>query len=394
MGGTYHRLLKTNEILEGYKLIFLFTKLCEELKIKPFAVAGTLLGIIRNNAIIPCDFDFDVGLVTDSIIILLENKEFALNKYGLDIHYGGYLLRCNSVNLKTIFWLDIYEYAEEVLTNNKVRYCATTKVDTYNNKYEYFNKKDLFPLTKTYIGNKKILIYIPHIPKKYLKRYYQRGKYIIYPYKITLPKVILHMYRDYYKHNDLNHIISYKKLYNNNCLFVSDKNIEIWKNIINSDIYLNDIKKKNIKKNLSHYTLKNNIEKIKHNFSITSIIFISMYLIPFTIFNRIKIKKYTICFVMVELIKLYLQNYNLHKIVSNSNKTIKIVGNRQWLSFLDYNMDNKFIISYASIIIFNKINKKKKDIFSVFILIVATLQKINSTFFLLEKNFGIPPKLM
>lgn len=34
MGGTYNRLLKIKEILEGYKLIFLFTKLCEELKIR------------------------------------------------------------------------------------------------------------------------------------------------------------------------------------------------------------------------------------------------------------------------------------------------------------------------------------------------------------------------
>lgn len=180
-----------------YYLLEKMDKIFRTNNIKYWIDAGTLLGAVRHNGIIPWDDDIDICIMIDNKDKFLAlRKEF--NNYGIDMqHYWAdyklFLINGNNIkpNNRNWEWTDKdgkivnddfnikYKYPfidimfmikkddNYIYHNDKIR---------YNFPKHYYESGDLFPL-KEYKFN-KINVYGPNNPYPYLNRCYPDWKQV------------------------------------------------------------------------------------------------------------------------------------------------------------------------------------------------------------------------
>jgi glycosyltransferase involved in cell wall biosynthesis len=144
--------------LENLKDVY---RICNELKIPVFPFAGTLLGIIREDAFIAHDDDMDFGIYPNTykpeLIQALISEGFKLS-LTIGKEDNGYELRFFKRNIQ----IDLF------LFYNKDNYMTTYVYDNSGNSYEM--KFNPFNLTKYFFKNFKIAV--PDFPKDFLCEHY------------------------------------------------------------------------------------------------------------------------------------------------------------------------------------------------------------------------------
>jgi len=196
--------------LKMYETLKEIIEIFSKNNIKYFMMSGSLLGLRRNNKIIPYDNDIDIGIMIndyDKVLKLgYKEKRNGKNKCGF------------TYKMIDIFTFNFYDNNEISLHFNKFRASFIN---------EYFYKDELFPLKKKLFG--KILVTIPNNPDKYLYRAF--GKDCLCNKKIKYSKIPRNDPNLPISSNDLKYIIYYQKF----------KTIFNLKNIIYYTKYDNDI---------------------------------------------------------------------------------------------------------------------------------------------------------
>ena len=167
-------------------------KIFEKHNIKYWAIAGTLLGSIRECKIIEHDDDIDLGLLKEEFLKLQNNENNIindLNNEGLHLLIKNPELNQNSIVSKRINndyekITQITNVIKDAINNAKetglIDIMAIEKMDgKYFYAYDehrsvwvnsWFYENELYPLKKGKLNNLKINI--PNIPVKYLERVY------------------------------------------------------------------------------------------------------------------------------------------------------------------------------------------------------------------------------
>lgn len=130
------------------EIIILF----EKAKIKYFLLGGSLLGLQRDNKIIPYDNDIDIGIMLKDY-----NRAKSINnslKERRGKHRGaGFQYKC----------VDIFSFVKI-----KNKFCFYYKGYRASFVHQFFNSDELFPLKRKKFGN--LMVYIPNKPNNYLYR--------------------------------------------------------------------------------------------------------------------------------------------------------------------------------------------------------------------------------
>lgn len=147
-----HLILNRRQLNDTRDLLEKFIEVADELDIKYFAVAGTLLGTIRNGGLIPFDDDVDLGILEEDMIKIHKYED---NQYYFDLTTFGFKFKKKNTEI----FIDIFVFEK--------------KDDEYkiiNNLWpnEIFKLNELQPLKKKYFGD--IKINVPNQPIKYLDR--------------------------------------------------------------------------------------------------------------------------------------------------------------------------------------------------------------------------------
>ena len=143
-----------------YEMLYRFSKALEELNLKYWLVGGTLIGAIRESAILSWDKDADVGMLEKDRKKLWKNK-IILHKWGLKTNYTDSIYR---IDFKDVY-MDIFTYE---FRNG--RYQDIHEQNRYRWPNDYFKKHQLFPLTTARFGPLKSPV--PSLSKVYLKQLY------------------------------------------------------------------------------------------------------------------------------------------------------------------------------------------------------------------------------
>lgn len=160
------------------ELIDIFKKLkivLEKHKIKYWAIGGTLLGIIRNNEMIPWDDDMDLGMLKTDFLKLKYDKHVHkdLNEIGLYVGNVRDKYRLFKIKKKN-------EHDDYSVNNIFIDIFCMELIDDYyvflneherelwpNSKFKY---NELFPLKTSYINN--ISIKIPNNSLEYINTHF------------------------------------------------------------------------------------------------------------------------------------------------------------------------------------------------------------------------------
>lgn len=143
-----------------YEMLFRFSKVIKLLNLKYWLNCGSLLGAIRETAILSWDKDVDIGMLEIDRLKLWKNKKI-LKNFGLRTNYADSIFRIGFKNV----YMDVFSYKlidgvyKEIHRKNRKRW-----------PNEYFKKSELFPLKKTKFGLLKSPI--PNKSKNYLSRAY------------------------------------------------------------------------------------------------------------------------------------------------------------------------------------------------------------------------------
>ena len=143
-----HLILNKSQLTETKELFLKFKDLANMFNIDYFAIAGTLIGAVRNGGLLPFDDDIDVG-------IFMKDYD-KLNNYDDGIYYisniiFGFKLRKRGSDM----FIDIM-----VFEFNHDKYKITNGV-FYN---EYFNLDEIMPLKKMMYSDTVI-----NVPNKYIQ---------------------------------------------------------------------------------------------------------------------------------------------------------------------------------------------------------------------------------
>ena len=170
-------------------------KIFEKHNIEYWAIAGTLLGSIREHNIIEHDDDIDLGLLKEDFLKLQNNENNIIN----DLNNEGLHLLIENPELKSN--AIVSKRKNNDYTKNKISTGNTNAleeatriagetiridimaIENIDGKYTYsydehrtmwsnswFNENELYPLKKGILNNLKINI--PNTPEKYLERVY------------------------------------------------------------------------------------------------------------------------------------------------------------------------------------------------------------------------------
>jgi len=166
-------LYTTLEILKKSNLVFWVTN-------------GTLLGLIREQRILPWDKDLDIGILNstnkDKIIDLFLKEGYTLMDYGLHSDYVVFEFKNTEIDFNFFNERnDIFQSLWRVAKNSKVLALIRFFLDFVNldsssfkflwtNKGYGINKQDLFPLKIKFILNQSFII--PNNPENVLEFLY------------------------------------------------------------------------------------------------------------------------------------------------------------------------------------------------------------------------------
>lgn len=143
-----------------YEMIYRFGKAIKELNLKYWLVAGTLIGAIRESAILSWDKDVDVGMLEVDRKKLWKHKN-VLKKWGLKTNYTDSIYRIDFKNV----YMDIFSYQ---LENGKYQEIHELNRKRWPN--EFFIPCQLFPLTSAKFG--PLICPVPHFSRSFLKQAY------------------------------------------------------------------------------------------------------------------------------------------------------------------------------------------------------------------------------
>jgi hypothetical protein len=159
-----------------YEMLFRFSMVIKQLKLKYWLEGGTLIGAIREGAILSWDKDVDVSMLESDRKILWENKN-TIKKFGLKTNYTDSIYRIDFKNV----YMDIFSYElkngiyQEINWRNRTRWPES-----------YYKPKQLFPLKNAKLG--PLIQPVPNLSKNFLKQAY--GDWHVVPKKFSkLPKL-------------------------------------------------------------------------------------------------------------------------------------------------------------------------------------------------------------
>ena len=166
-------------------------KIFEKHNIEYWAIAGTLLGSVRESKIIEHDDDIDLGVIKEDFLKIQNNENNIigdLNNEGLHLLIDNPELKSNTIvskikdndyNKPKILTqiTDAIETAGEkaiidIMAIEKIDGKYTYSYDEHRTMWSnsWFNEHELYPLKKGILNNLKINI--PNTPEKYLERVY------------------------------------------------------------------------------------------------------------------------------------------------------------------------------------------------------------------------------
>lgn len=166
-------------------------KIFEKHNIEYWAIAGTLLGSVRESKIIEHDDDIDLGLIKEDFLKIQNNENNIigdLNNEGLHLLIDNPELNNNKIISKnknnnynrSKILTQITDAIEATGEKAIIDIMAIEKIDgKYTYSYDkhrtmwsnsWFNENELYPLKKGILNNLKINI--PNTPEKYLERVY------------------------------------------------------------------------------------------------------------------------------------------------------------------------------------------------------------------------------
>lgn len=152
-----------------YQLMYDFDKLSYKFNIQYWVIAGTLLGAMRHNGIIPWDDDLDVG-VPEEYTKIIKSKEFEeeLDSYGYKVtkEWFGYKVRLSDPKLEWIA-MDIFIMQKEARTWS-FKYKKARSIWPK----EYIIQNELFPLQRKTFGTFEVTI--PAQSAKALDRWFSK----------------------------------------------------------------------------------------------------------------------------------------------------------------------------------------------------------------------------
>jgi lipopolysaccharide cholinephosphotransferase len=140
-----------------------FARICAEHGLQYWADAGTLLGTVRDGAIIAHDDDMDVCMYEEDIMHLkraLERDpvyEIAL--------YDNWIWQMRKRGDPKEFWIDIFHMED---TEDRVQYKSARSRQMWPNGW--YARTQLWPLRTMPFGDQDI--FIPSLPEPYLTRMY------------------------------------------------------------------------------------------------------------------------------------------------------------------------------------------------------------------------------
>lgn len=144
-------------------------KICQENNITYWVDSGTLLGLIRDNGIIPHDDDIDICMYEKDLKSLMHIVNSDPNqKYHIFLLSTTPIYKFQHKNIPDIF-IDIFVIDEY---GDKIQYKETFNKFLWPNSYYY--KTELFPLKKVLFFNQEVIA--PNNPIPYLERAYGNWK--------------------------------------------------------------------------------------------------------------------------------------------------------------------------------------------------------------------------
>lgn len=152
-----------------YDIMYNFDKICIENNVEYFACAGTILGAVRHNKIIPWDDDLDV-IVNITERDKLTNIVFTeLIKRGFKIERGNITNNFRVLKDNTTYpFMDVFFYKDygKYIVPNSIYYGLIYP------KEEYLKKNMIYPLKRYKLGD--IEIQGPNNAIKYLQQIYSK----------------------------------------------------------------------------------------------------------------------------------------------------------------------------------------------------------------------------
>ena len=143
-----------------YEMLYRFSKVLKKLKLKYWLEGGTLIGAIREGAILSWDKDVDVSMLETDRKKLWKNKDL-IKKWGLKPGYTDQIYRIDFKNV----YMDIFSFEykngiyQEIHKFNRTRWPQS-----------YYKSKHLFPLKKAKLG--PLIQYVPNMSKDFLRQAY------------------------------------------------------------------------------------------------------------------------------------------------------------------------------------------------------------------------------
>lgn len=154
-----------------YEMLFRFSLINKQLKLKYWLEGGTLIGAIREGAILSWDKDVDVSMLESDRKILWKNQNL-IKKFGLKTNYSDSIYRIDFKNV----YMDIFSYQlknglyQEVNWRNRARWPRS-----------YYKPKQLFPLKNAKLG--PLIQLVPNLSENFLEQAY--GNWHIVPKKFS-----------------------------------------------------------------------------------------------------------------------------------------------------------------------------------------------------------------
>ena len=153
-------------------MLELITKIFREYRIPYFIHSGTLLGVVRENNIIPHDDDIDIAIYPEDKEFLL-SKEFneEIKKYNLKTEMvlqkdiDKEIIKLKYLKADHGIFLDIFVFED---TEDRTQYRAPLCRRIWPKGY--FTKEEMYPLKKYQLRH--LEVFGPKDPIPYLKRHY------------------------------------------------------------------------------------------------------------------------------------------------------------------------------------------------------------------------------
>jgi phosphorylcholine metabolism protein LicD len=148
-----HMVLERDELDTLNKLLHRFLAFAETSGLVHFAIAGTLIGAVRNGGLLPFDDDIDIGIIEPDKIKTFQDDD----GFYFDEVFFGYKFKMRGKD--TFIDIMVFESTED----------GEYKIKDNHWPNEYFKKNELFPLQKMSFSD-NFTLNIPSKPIDYLHR--------------------------------------------------------------------------------------------------------------------------------------------------------------------------------------------------------------------------------